>query len=181
MKRILALLLAALLLFAFAACTEEEQKTAGETAEPASSSPAETDDPGAGFSQIANPWSEAETLAEAAEQAKVGTFLAPIPAEGESVFRWMKGLAEAQTVFSDGSRIVFRKGVKTESGDISGDYNVYSVRWTEDVDGLAVACAGNAEGRVSLATWTADHDYSISCDDTALTLEELRAFVKGIN
>ncbi len=187
MKRITALLLAAFLLLALAACTDEKKTadatadaTAGTSGEPAEET-GETGT-GTGFMQIPNPWSEAETLAEAAEKAKVGTFLAPVVAggTGTQIFRWMDGLAETQVLYADGARLVVRKGVKTESGDISGDYNVYAARWTETVDGKTVACAGAAEGSVSLATWTAAYDSSISCDGMTLTLEELRSFVTGI-
>ena len=97
MKRITALLLAAFLLLALAACTDEKKTadatadaTAGTSGEPAEET-GENQTGGTGFMQIANPWSEAETLAEAAEKAKVGTFVAPVVAggTGTQIFRWM--------------------------------------------------------------------------------------------
>ena len=153
MKRILSLILTAVMLLALAAC----------------SSPAPTPEPsGEPMAGMPNPWSEYEKPDEAAEAAGVGTFELPEDhlktAAGQldwQVYRALKGMAEA-IAYVGPAELRIRKGVRDNGDDISGDYTEYTYDWTMDVGGTEILCRGSEKGKTSTATWVTDNfAYSI--------------------
>ena len=149
------------------------------------------DDGGIG---MANPWSDAGTLSEAAEGAGLDGFSIPEGAEislGEvnvTEARCMEGLAEAVVEFP-AVEMTIRKGnasVATD-GDISGDYNEYANTWTQNIKGLEVTCFGNREGEATKTIWTlGDTCYSITAyglggdDDYGLSADDLNSLINGL-
>ena len=99
--------------------------------------PAETTPP-AGNTQIANPWSNYDTLAEA--EAAVG-FALEIPETVGSyqadAFRVMSGQLLEITYHSGESKVTLRK-IAGEDQDISGVYNTYETVTMSDRDGASV-------------------------------------------
>ena len=151
MKKILAAVLAALLLLSLAACGESKK------AEPAE---AET--------QLANPWTDAESAEDAAQKAVVGYFMLPekgtetaCGAISWSGYRYMEHLAQADGAIG-AAELTVRKGLKQDSKDVSGDYTEYKHKWTQEIDYWTVNCFGNEEGRCMKAIWLSDNfSYSI--------------------
>ncbi len=117
---------------------------------------------------IPNPWSEDETAEAAAEGAGVGYF--EVPENGTeydggrldwSTFRHMEELAEAEGCIG-AAAITARKGLKQNSEDVSGDYNVYAKEWSLDLDGTTIKCYGQEDGKTMKALWVTDNfSYSI--------------------
>lgn len=72
--------------------------------------------------------------------------------------------------------------------DISGDYNTYAHEWTEYIDNVPVACAGNREGESTKTYWGEDIiAHSLVAEglggdeDFGLNLERLTVFVEAMN
>lgn len=182
------------MIFLLAACGS----TSGEAEEP-EAAPEETTEETAEESEeegtgIANPWSEAASLEEAAEGADIDGFyitevitisLGDVKPDS---FRYMDGLAET-TVEFPAVEMTIRKGksdVATE-GDISGDYNTYANEWTQNVKGLELKCFGNREGDATKTIWTVDdYCYSITVqglggdEDYGLSPDDLNSLINGI-
>ena len=147
-----------------------------------------------GGTGIANPWSTADTLAEAAAGAGLDMFSIPEGAEislGEvklSEARYMDGLAEAVVDFP-AVQMTVRKGNASAAtdGDISGDYNEYASTWTQNIKGLEVTCFGNREGEATKTVWQVDDTcYSITAyglggdSDYGLSPDDLNSMINGI-
>lgn len=143
---------------------------------------------------MANPWSDADTLAAAAEGAGLDGFSIPEEAEislGEvklSQARYMEGLAEAVVEFP-AVEMTIRKGNASiaEDGDISGDYNEYANTWTQNIKGLEVTCFGNREGESTKTIWKVDDTcYSITAyglggdTDYGLSPDDINSLINGI-
>lgn len=110
---------------------------------------------GGGMTGMANPWSDAATIADAARGAGLESFTLPevltcfAGAAPAPSFRYMDGLAEA--VYTDGTNtLVLRKGLGTE--DVSGDYNTYPETREIVWKGLTISCAGE-NGMTRKAAW----------------------------
>lgn len=145
-----------------------------------------------GSSQIANPWTDVETGAEAAKGAGVDTFEIP---EGTKIslgeikvdaYRYMDGIAEALVPFP-AVDMTIRKGIYAGDGDISGDYNDYSNMWTETINGLEVNCYGNREGESTKTVFiSGDYAYTITAyglggdTDYGLKADDLNAIISGL-
>ena len=151
------------------------------------------DDGGVG---MANPWSDAGTLAEAAEGAGLDGFSIPEGAEislGEvnvTEARYMEGLAEAVVEYP-AVEMTIRKGnasvADVADGDISGDYNEYANTWTQNIKGLEVTCFGNREGDATKTIWQVDDTcysiiaYGLGGDtDYGLSPDDLNSLINGI-
>lgn len=77
----------------------------------------------------------------------------------------------------DAQSLCYRKGTGEE--DISGDYNAYEVKETEDVAGAQVTLKGSADGYV-LAVWNADgYAYAVSVTKK-ITKDEMLQIVEEI-
>ena len=170
MKKMMAVLLMALMILSLAACSQGE--------------PDDRRDPeggnapnGAGNMQIGNPWIDCATLDEA---AKAAGFDIAIPGKFEGYANKVYQAIEKtmiQVFYYDGdpeaetsSRITVRKG--TGSDNISGDYNDYSEKETIQIHGLDVLVKGD-KGLVSCATWTQDGYSFAIVADKGLTKEAL--------
>lgn len=162
------------------ASAESSAAAAEESSEAASSSEE------SGQTGLANPWSDVDSAAAAAEGAGIDGFDVP---EGVTIslgdvtfssYRCMDGLAEAISEFP-AVEMTIRKGLSSvaENGDISGDYNQYANTWTQNIKGLEVTCFGNREGDATKTIWSVDdtcysifvqglggdEDYGLSADD----------------
>ncbi|MBP5179718.1 MAG: hypothetical protein J6127_00305 [Clostridiales bacterium] len=153
MKRFFALVVAAAVMFSLAACDGAQEMidtTEGRLTETEF------------ISGVGNPWTEVETVGEAAEGSGVGEFT--LPEDGSETsqgeihwfgYSYMNEIAEA-TGSIGSANLMVRKGLSEQGGDISGDFTDYEYEWTQDVDGLTVNCYGNEEGSAMLATWAKD-------------------------
>lgn len=127
---------------------------------------------------LANPWSDAETLDEAAEGAGLDGFTIEggeisLGTVEVSQARYMDGIAEAIIDFP-ASQLTIRKGLASaaaEEGDISGDYNTYANTWTQNIKGLEVTCFGDKEDAAAKIIWQLD-DTCFSINALALGGEE---------
>ena len=213
-KIVTAAIVSAVLALALAGCAGSSASSASASASGASSASAESSASSASASAsgassasasasaqaesggsvgLANPWSEVKTAEEAAQGAGLDNFNAGAEAEldlgGEPVvtYRYMEGLAEAQIEYP-ASMLTVRKGVHVEDGDVSGDYNEYSLTWSQTVGDVVVKCQGNRTGESQKSTWTVgDVDYSISAlglggdVDFGLNEERLALIVAAIS
>lgn len=130
--------------------------------------------------QIANPWVDCNSLAEAVKNAGF-TMEAPESIEGYGVTAYQNCQDEIiQVVYleSEGSdkEIVVRKG---KVDNIAGDYNDYAKSSETTVGAYKVTIKGN-DDTVSLATWTADgYNYSVSvpqmsADEVISIIEQIK-------
>ena len=163
MKRIFAVTASLLLVLSLGACATAPSATESTSTEEEQS-------------ELANPWTAAQSPTEAAEGAGVGYFDLPedgtVLDEGGPInwdeYKYTKLLAEA-----DGSvgsaELVVRKGVKRpaeevsyDTTDVSGDYTEYAHTWEIEADGWTVTCFGNEESLAMKAIWMSDNfSYSI--------------------
>ena len=175
-KAIVAVASAAVLALALAGCGSQG------AASSASSSSAD------GEVGMANPWTDAATAEEAAQGAGFGAFSVPVDVAislGTPVsveYSYMEGIAEADLDYGAAMLRVRKSDVPSE--DISGDYNTYANAWTQDVNGIDVACEGAAEGAAQKTTWTTGGcSYSIGAialggnDDFGISADDLAALV----
>ena len=163
---------------------------------PASSSSASSEAEASSASAgMANPWSDVASAEEAAEGAGLDSFVVP---EGEIAdmgkpfaihYRCMDGMAEAVYEFP-AAEITVRtaKIAEGESFDVSGDYGEYAKEWTENINNVSVACAGNRKGESTKTYWgegTLAHSITAlglgGDDDFGLTVERLTVFVEAMN
>ena len=175
MKKRLAVILAVAMVFGITSCTSApegtdapEQTTEASSAEtPATpeTTEAASVQPSTG---MANPWTEADSAASAAEGAGVGFFA--VPSDGTDTgageiqwicYEYMDGIAEAIGYIGT-AEITVRKGAGTAEEDISGDYTDYAYEWQLEANGWLVNCCGNENGSAMLITWVTDSNaYSI--------------------
>ena len=97
----------------------------------------------------------------------------------ELVYRYCEALKEIEVQFTDPSAGYLRKAKDT--GDISGDYQEYSVTKELDADGLKVTVKGIADDLYNLAVWqNGDYSYCIGLDEgvSADEMKELAAELK---
>ena len=170
MKKLLTLVLAALMILSLAACG---QKVPDDRRDPEGGNVPD----GAGNMQIGNPWIDCETLNDA---AKVAGFDIAVPGKFDSYpIKVYQAIEKSmiQVIYYDGAldaevtkRIIVRKGIGTE--DISGDYNEYSEKETAQMHGIDVLLKGD-KGLIHCATWTKDgYSFAITADK-GLTKEAL--------
>ena len=105
-----------------------------------------------------SPWTGAETAAQAAEAAGVGTFAALEDFDiglnnASALYFYQDGLVEGM-YFNDTSFLTINKAVYEGANDISNDDREYTVEWTEDIDGIQVQCFGMEEGAINKALFT---------------------------
>lgn len=162
MKKVFTLILAACVFLAFSL-----SMIGAGIAEDGVSEMQESPDASSESTGMANPWTEVETAVEAAQGAGVDEFVVPeenMETTGGPVnwsgFQYMNGIAEADG-WVGAAELTVRKGLKQDGEDVSGDYTEYAFQWTQDVDGVDVACSGNEEGRAMKAIWVTD-DFSFS-------------------
>ena len=151
--------------------------------------------PESGSVGMANPWSTADSLEKAAEGAGLDGFSIP---EGDEIslgkievseYRYMTDLAEAVVEFP-AVQMTFRKAnaIMAVDGDISGDYNTYANKWTQNIKGLEVTCYGNREGEATKTIWQNPDGnlYSITAfglggdTDFGLSADDLNSLINGI-
>ena len=139
-----------------------------------------------------NPWSEVSSAQEAAQGAGIDSFSAPdnvtlsIGEVTDVAYRCMDGIAEVDLMYP-AVEVTIRKGVATEGGDISGDFNSYANTWDQTLKGLTVTCSGNREGEAAKTIWTRNGmDYSITAtgmggdSDFGLSTDDLNSLINAI-
>ena len=137
--------------------------------------PDEPADPAAGSVQIPNPWTDCETMEDAAGLAGFDFALPnPLP-EGFvlSAIQALEGEAIQVLFQKDDVELCLRKAAGTE--DPSGDYTQYEEETAVRAGGVEVAMRG-ADGRVSLAVWT-DGGYasSIAVSGDGISADDMSA------
>lgn len=168
MKKRIALIIAAAMIFNLAACSQDIPETTEASAAATESTAAMSVEETEQQDEIPNPWTTAQDASDAADGAGVGYFI--VPSEGTDTdagqinwdsFRYMDRLAEAEG-YIGAATIVIRKGLNEDTDDVSGDYTEYAYEWQLEADGWLVNCRGNVEGQAMLITWTSDNfAYSI--------------------
>lgn len=160
MKKILAVVCMGVMAVSACAC--------GDTAESVTS----IDDTSSG-QQVANPWSDDSSLAEAETNAGFKVNL-PEGVDGYTDIAYSSVSNELiQADYENGDKYVcFRKGMRQgKAEDISGDFNEYAVTENKDVSmegdvGSATVTMKGDGSKVYLATWSADnYNYSISSSE----------------
>ena len=187
-KKLIVLFMCAVLALSMAACGAEKKEPAGtsqktaaaeETAETSQeTAAAEEETAGAmlgGQMQIANPFTDCETLEEA---AKITGFSLKLPAEiEETAIRVMDGTMIEVICTGSGEELRFRKAAGSE--DISGDYNTYDNVCELTAGEKNLAARGN-ENTFFTATWTdGEFTYAIS-SEKGLSQEELISLTSAI-
>ncbi|MCM1184576.1 MAG: hypothetical protein NC337_14490 [Roseburia sp.] len=92
--------------------------------------------------------------------------LSSLPFVVDEIFytAYWQDLAEV-TYCGEGKTVVYRKGA--DSGDVSGDYNIYESAAEIFVDGIAVTLKGD-DGKYILAIWTdGEYAYSVALSQAA--------------
>ncbi|MGC6174705.1 DUF4367 domain-containing protein [Lacrimispora sp. 38-1] len=144
MKKLVAIMLSAVLALSFTACSKQSAKV-----------------------QMPNPLEDCKTIEDA---EKIAGFHVTAPdkiPEGytQSIIQAIKDDL-VQIIYKDGeNEITFRQGKDSEgNGDISGDYNQYKEKNTIMTGDLKVLIRGN-DGKVSNAVWTnGKHAFSITAN-----------------
>lgn len=134
--------------------------------------------------QIANPWSEFDTLEEAESDADVELTL-PESYQGfnHRIYRSMQGeMLEVIYQDADGQE-GFRIRKSRDAGDISGDYNSYAQKKTLEIGDRFVETRGNGD-EIAVATWS-NHSLNLSyaicvAEDQHFTEDDIRSLVKTI-
>ena len=183
-QKITAMALAALMLASLAACgaaKADTPKTPDQTVtEPSDAVVTPSGDdagPVGDNTQIPNPWTDYDTVEDAASAAGFDlTAPAAIAGEAQSAWRVMTG---GQTIFEIryGDGITLRKAPGT--GDISGDYNDYAESQDVAAGDVTVTARGN-DGVIYCAAWEADESTYSLTSDAGLTADELAAIVAEI-
>lgn len=163
-KQITALLFLAAMTFTLAACG-----SSGISESIPESAP--ENETASGSTQIANPYTECETLEQAAELAGFSLSLPESAADyPDRAYRAIEG--EMIEVIDRGGDEEIRIRKASGSRDVSGSFNQHSESGTVEAGALRMATQGDA-GLVHVATWT-QGDFSFSITSTAgMTSEEL--------
>ena len=190
MKKIAITLATAALAFTLAGCGAANDQKSGVVAGDAEATGEEAQQETVVQGEIA--WSDSEDAAAAAESAGLTTgFEIPTPLPiGEyewsaPTFMAMDKVVEAH---SDGGGIScsIRKGEGVSLEDLSADLNEYKFDWTQDVDGIQVACHGYEEGIANFLEWEANGcSYDVWCMSTGegnlgMNADEIYAMVTSI-
>lgn len=134
--------------------------------------------------EIVNPFAEYETLEAAAKAAGFG-MTAPDEFEDytERTIRVMQNqmieiiYLGTKNGIGEGGQIRIRKAAGT--GDISGDYNSYTVIREVDTDGISITMKGDGEN-VKSAIWTVDgYAFSVS-DSIGISSSEMQELIRRV-
>lgn len=148
-----------------AACGGSQKSDAGESEEPQAT--------------VANPFIDCASASEAAELAGFSvTFPEAVPGYSKRHYQAIEG-EMAQCFYSEGDdRVLIRKAVDDGSGDISGDYNDYSVENDVTIGDVTVTERGDGN-LVYVAIWTKD-GYLFAIDaDKGLNAEAVEDLVSA--
>lgn len=134
--------------------------------------------------QIANPWSDFDTLEEAEADADVELALPESYQHFDHrIYRAMHGeMIEVIYQDADGQE-GFRIRKSRNTGDVSGDYNSYAQKKTLEIGDRSVVTRGNGD-EISVATWTnlsQNLSYAICvAEEQHFTEDDIRSLVKTI-
>lgn len=207
MKKIATIIAAALLAFAITGCSSGASSS---NASDASASGSEASDVAASDSGDAasasseaaasegeviigeNAWSDAKDEKAAGEAAGFSDgFVVPNPLPigdykwSEPHFSSMENVAEANIDGGDVA-VCIRKGEGVPLADLSADLNEYKSDWTQEVDGIKIACHGYEDGIANFLEWeNSGCSYDVWCvgvkgDNIGMTEDEVAAMVAGI-
>lgn len=183
MKKNILIVLCLVCALALAACGGSSVSKAGSDALVGADSrtwgPAESAGSAVSGEQIANPFQDCTSLAQAAE---IAGFEMTVP---DSISGYTQGSIQAidkqmiQVFYSSGDdSILLRKA--SGSDDISGDYNTYAQTNTVTVGSIPVTMKGSSD-TVSVAAWTdGGYAYAIDISGTGLSADAVTALVAEI-
>lgn len=166
MKKILSVLLTAMLVLTFAACSTGEKTDSGEDTGESTGIP--------------NPFVDCENIDDAAGLAGFAiTLPTDIPAGYE--------LGSITAIENEMIQVIYNKGENTLSlrkaagtDDVSGDYNEYAEVETVSVNGVDVTFEGN-DGTVTVASWTdGTYAYAIRAAEDGLSAAEMTALAEEL-
>ena len=171
--RMLSLALCAILSLSLAACDNQKQ--------PSSENKTVDSNAASENVQIPSPWTDCDTIEEAAELAVFDFILPDNLPDGFSNPEIQAVEKETiQILYNEGqTKLCLRKGVGTE--DISGDFNSYAQTDTVSIDGIQVTMKGS-DGKVSLATWSNNgYAYAIGVyGNSGITDSDMSALVSSV-
>ena len=187
MKRLAIILAAALFALAIAGCGSSADSSESSATEAGSSASTETVVQG----EIA--WSDAAGAEEAAKDAGISSgFTVPsTPPIGdykwaEPNFNAMDKVVEAH--YNGGEvGVSIRKGEGVPLKDLNPDLNEYKFDWTQEVQGITIACHGYEDGIANFIEWEYENcSYNVWCISTGdgnigMSESEVTAMVGGIN
>ena len=139
-----------------------------------------------------NAWSDSDDAADAAEGAGfTDGFVLPDPlpvgdyAWSEPTFNSMDNVVEAH-YNGDVVGLTVRKGEGIPVEELSSDTSDYGHDWTQDCNGIEVACHGYEDGVANFIEWENEgSSYDIWCvgtkeDNIGMSPEEVTAMVAGV-
>ena len=187
MKKYALMLVAAMFAFAMVGCASGADSASESSAAEESSTATETVVQG----EIA--WSDAAGAEEAAKDAGVSSgFTVPsTPPIGdykwaEPNFNAMDKVVEAH--YNGGEvGVSIRKGEGVPLKDLNSDLNEYKFDWTQEVQGITIACHGYEDGIANFIEWEYENcSYNVWCISTGdgnigMSESEVAAMVGGIN
>lgn len=176
-KKMAVVLAAGALCFSLAAC--------GSANTSASTDSKQSESTGEAGEQIANPFKAYDSLEEAEKAAGFKISVPEAPSDYSTVtynvFEDEKMLEVVYTNADDKEAYRIRK--MAGSDDISGDFTDYSENNSVDVNGNTVTMKGN-DGKVSVATWTADgyaYAVDIDMDGQGMDADAVTTLISSIN
>ncbi len=192
MKKLALLIIVAAFAFTLAGCSSDSSATKSGGSDGDAATDVTESQPTETVVQGTIAWSEAADEAAAGESAGFsGDFVVPNPLPigdyewSAPHFTAMDNVAQADF---DGGVISasIRKGEGVALEDLSADLNAYQFDWTQDVDGVQVACHGYEEGIANFLEWEANGcAYDVWCvstgaDNLGMTEAEVAAMVNAI-
>ena len=189
MKKLLTLAMAAALALALAGCVttvkEEKAPTMSASDESAPSSASSSSS-----SQQVN-WIEADTAADAAKGAGIGTFgvMDEIDLDdmrlADPSFAYAGGVAQA-VYETPATQLTVRKADGTHTAPLTDrDKTEFAQTWTKGYEGLDVTCYGAAHGAATVFTWAdGTQEYGVTWqglggDEMSMDSDEVAAIMKG--
>ena len=173
MKKIVGILLGALLL---TGCTSSSTSVEKKTTK-------STESLNITSTELANPWETCETMKEI---KKIAGFSLKCPntlLEGKSVkFQAMKDEMVQVIYYDQGGNELFtiRKAPRTDDESISGDYNEYVEELDTDTEGVEFHLQSNDEG-YTVIEWSKDgYQYCVLAEDNPLSTEEFQTISSKI-
>lgn len=139
--------------------------------------------------QIANPFQEVSSLAEAAEIVGFDMTVPEAPASHpDTVIRVLADSRLVEVLYVNAANEteesqdeLYRVRKAAGSDDISGDYNSYPQTIAQEIGGVTVTLRGEDE-KWSVAVWASDgYAYAVDAQDHPLTLEEMTEIISAIS
>lgn len=189
MKKLALLLIASMFALALAGCSGGSAASSSAAEEESSASSEATETVVEGKSA----WSDAAGAEEAAKNAGISNGFTVPSAPPIGDYKWsepnfnaMDKIVEAH--YNGGEvGVSIRKGEGVPLKDLNADLNEYKFDWTQEVQGINVACHGYEDGIANFIEWEYENcSYNVWCISTGdgnigMSESEVSAMVEGIN